>query len=268
MTKTSSHLKWCIVRLGEDMNWWVQETSDPIHWDVDGLSIIDPKQLHHVMDLMDPLRDYGLQTEFFELAFYAFAIKQDLGQGNIKLEPTTDSILDSEDKLFALPDILDEDKSPYADFINHITKLRVKLLNDMIDFDQPLTIEDVEEEIREKENADFMEGKSTHIFNEICDILEYIPHGYELDIDEAIEFEEDLPEVEEDEEDFEGDETMRWGDEDEDADSSDEDQEEQEDTDEEDEEDEEAPKAKKAGKKAAPKPKKVAAKKRVATKKR
>lgn len=229
MSKNSSHLKWCIVYPAEDQCWWVKETSDPIHWDVDGLSILDPKQVGHILDLMDPLRDYKLQPELFDLAFYPFAIKQELPNNCVRLEPSFDNLAHSDDILFGLPDVLDEEKSPYADFLAHITKLRVKLLNDLIDFKQPLTIEDVEEELRERQNNDFMEGRRTHIFNEICDILEYVPHGYELDLNEPekepeeaeVVTAEDLPEVEEDE-DLEQDETMKW-DEDEDQDQEDED---------------------------------------------
>ena len=44
MAKAISTLDWCIVRLGDDHNWWVAETSDPVRWDVDGLSIVDPRQ--------------------------------------------------------------------------------------------------------------------------------------------------------------------------------------------------------------------------------
>ena len=58
MAKAISTLDWCIVRLGDDHNWWVAETSDPVRWDVDGLSIVDPRQLAHLIDLVDPLRDY------------------------------------------------------------------------------------------------------------------------------------------------------------------------------------------------------------------
>ena len=36
MAKAISALDWCIVRLGDDHNWWVAETSDPVRWDVDG----------------------------------------------------------------------------------------------------------------------------------------------------------------------------------------------------------------------------------------
>ena len=37
MAKATSTLDWTVVRLGEDHNWWVAETSDPVRWDVDGL---------------------------------------------------------------------------------------------------------------------------------------------------------------------------------------------------------------------------------------
>lgn len=228
MSKTSSYLKWCIAAPREDSTWWIQETSDPAHWDVDSLSVLDPKQIQHILDLMDPLRDYNLQIELFELAFYPLAIQKQLGEGSIRLVASHESIAESEEMLFALPDLLDEDKSPYADFLNHITKLRVKLLNDLIDFEQPLTIDEVEEALRERQNNDFMEGNSTHIFHEICDILEYIPYGYELDSEELekkhkaaaeIPPEEELPDIEEEE--LDQDETMKWEEDDSDEDDED-----------------------------------------------
>ena len=51
MAKGSPQLEWCVVRLGEDHNWWVDEVSDPVRWDVDGLSIIDPRQVDHIIEL-------------------------------------------------------------------------------------------------------------------------------------------------------------------------------------------------------------------------
>ena len=59
MAKATSTLSWCNVRLGDDHNWWVNETSDPVRWDVDGLSIIDPRQVDHIIELIDPLRQQG-----------------------------------------------------------------------------------------------------------------------------------------------------------------------------------------------------------------
>lgn len=224
MPRPSPKLQWCVVRLGDDLNWWVDEISDPLHWDIDGLGILDPRQLGHIMDLCDALRDYGFDPDVMEQAFYPFRIDKEEKDKRVRLKRAKDvSILENDDTLFALPDILDEDKSPYADFLDQATRYRVKLLNDLIDFEQKLTIDELEEEIRERQNTDYFEGRGMHFFQEITAILEYIPEGYELDSDEestsAKEEDEieDIPDYEgDDDEKIEEDETMRWDDEDED----------------------------------------------------
>ena len=86
MAKATSTLDWCVVRLGEDHNWWVHETSDPVRWDVDGLSIIDPRQLTHLVELVDALRDYGFDQDVMERAFIAFRIEKELGSGKGRLK--------------------------------------------------------------------------------------------------------------------------------------------------------------------------------------
>ena len=260
MAKSTPTLEWCVVRLGEDMNWWVEEVSDTVHWDTDGLSIIDPRQVDHLVDLIDPLRDYGFDPAVMERAFIPFRIDKDLGKNRVRLVRVKDSILESDEKLFALPDILDDENSLYADFLDHITRLRVKMLNDLFDFEQKLTVDEVEDEIREENNADFMEGKAVHLYNEVLNVLEYTPAGWETDEDEdtprrkkAVEDEEDadFPDVEEDDEALKGDESLKWDeDEEEDEDAKDSDEEgaarrkakgddEDSDDDEEDEEEEE-----------------------------
>jgi hypothetical protein len=224
MAKPSPKLEWCVVRLGDDLNWWVQEISDSVHWDVDGLSIIDPRQVAHILDLLDPLRDYGFQPDLFEAAFFAFAIKESLPDNRVRLVRVKESLIESDDKLFALPDQVDEEKGPYADFLDHITKLRVKFLNEAIEFEQRLTVHDLEEEIREDHHNAFMEGRAIHAFQEISEILEYIPEGYEVDEEAAEEkstqakpteeeIASEIPEIEE--ENIEEDETMKWDEEEE-----------------------------------------------------
>ncbi len=220
MAKPSPKLEWCIVRLGDDLNWWVSEISDSVHWDVDGLSIIDPRQVAHMLDLLDPLREYGFQADIFDAAFIPFAVKESLPDNKVRLIRAHESLLESEEKLFALPDQIDEEKGPYADFLDHVTKLRVKFLNDAIDFEKHLTVDDLEEEIREDHHNAFLEGRALHAFQEVTDILEYVPKGYEVDEDAegAREREakagaeesavEDFPEIED--ENIEEDETMKW----------------------------------------------------------
>ncbi len=205
------------------MNWWTTEISDPINWDVDGLGIIDPRQFQHLLDLLEPLSEYGLQTELVEDAFYAFGIDEIQEDKSVLLKRVPDNILDSDDPLFALPDVLDEEKGPYADLLDHITRLRVKMLNDLIEFAQKLTVEELEEEMRESQNGDFMEGRSTHYFSEISSILEYVPEGFELDEDEEKTpesedevLQKDLADVNADtDETLEADDTMKWDEEEE-----------------------------------------------------
>lgn len=217
MARASKQLEWVTVRLGEDQNWWVQEVSDDIHWDVDGLSIVDPRQVAHILDLVDPLQEYGFDQNTLDSGFIAFRIQKDLGDGIIRLARTSESFTDAEEPLFALPNILDIENGPYADFLSHITKTRVKMLNDLIEFEQELTVDEVEEDIREEENNGFMEGRAMHLFLEVTSILDYVPTGWELDGDEALESSDeeadlaDIPDIEEeDTTQISKDESLQW----------------------------------------------------------
>jgi hypothetical protein len=221
MAKGTPQLEWCIVRLGEDHNWWVDEVSDPVHWDVDALSIIDPRQVDHLVEAIEPLREYGFDPDVFERAFIAFRIAKDLGKGRVRLQRTKEALLESDEKLFALPDIIDEENGPYADLLDHLTRLRVKLLNDLFDFEEKLTVDEVEDQIREAQNNDFIEGKSVHLFTELTAILDFVPAGYGDDDEEegtpakrraaTAEDEDDLPEIEEEEDErMKNDTSLKW----------------------------------------------------------
>lgn len=228
MPKTSKKIEWAHIRLGEDSNWWVTEVSDPLHWDVDSLGIVDPRQMSYILEQCDSLREYGFDADIIELAFYPMEIQKELKDNQVRLIRSRDSLLEEENVLFALPDIIDEDKGPYADFLDQITKFRVKMLNDLIEFDHSLTVDELEEEIRERQNQEYMEGKAVHPFNEVISILEYVPEGFELDEDDSSKKEEsdidEIPDFEEEHEKIEEDETMRWDEEeDEDKDKDDED---------------------------------------------
>src|SRR5476651_470539 len=266
MAKSSAILDWCIVRLGSDHNWWVAEVSDPVRWDVDGLSLIDPRQLAHLIELVDPLRDYGFDQDIFESAFIPFRIEKDVGAGRVRLKRVKDSLFETEEKLFVLPDILDEENGPYADLLDHLTRCRVKMLNDLFNFEPKLTVDEVEDEIREDQNTNFIEGKAIHTFEELTTILVYVPAGYDTDKEEAEkptdaeDEDDDLPELDAaEEEKLKNDESLKWDDEEEEKDEEDgekkkdgdeDDEEKEKDDDEEKEEsdDDEKPKRKSRGK--------------------
>ncbi len=277
MANSSAILDWCIVRLGEDHNWWVDEVSDPVRWDTDGLSIIDPRQVAHLTELCEPLRDYGFDQDVFESAFISFRIEKEAGKGRIRLKRVKDSIFDSDEKLFILADVVDDENGPFADLLDHLTRCRVKLLNDVFKFESKLTVDEVEDELREEQNASFIEGKAVHVFDELCAILDYTPAGFDEDDEEGeraaaseddAEIDDaDLPDVDdEDDEAMKNDASLKWdedeeteedadkpkkedGDED-DEDSDDDEEDEDEDEDSDDDEDDDAPKKKK---KPAPK---------------
>lgn len=267
MAKSTPTLDWAIIRLGDDHNWWVEELSDTVHWDVDGLSIIDPRQIDHVVELCEPLREYGLDLDDIDTAFIPFRIDKDLGNGRVRLARVRDSFLESEDKLFALPDVVDEENGPYADFLDQITRARVKMLNDLFDFEQKLTVDEVEDQLREEQNNRFMENKAIHLFEEVVAILDFVPEGWETDEDApakaSVEEEEDeFPDIDDDEEEekLKGDSSLRWDEEEEEesddeenakdkqgargeegGDNEEDEEEEEDDEEEEDEEEEEAP---------------------------
>jgi hypothetical protein len=289
MANSSAILDWCIVRLGEDHNWWVDEVSDPIRWDTDGLSIIDPRQAAHLIELCEPLRDYGFDQDMFEAAFIPFRIEKEAPKSRIRLKRVKDSVFDSEDKLFLLADVVDDENGPFADLLDHLTRARVKLLNDVFKFESKLTVDEVEDELREDQNASFIEGKAVHVFDELLAILDYTPAGFDEDEedgertvaseDDAEIDDADLPDVDdEDDASLKGDASLKWDedeDEDEDADTkkragaSDDEEDEEEDKDsdsdfdDEDDDEDETPKSKpKAKAKPAPKAKSKSAKKR------
>ena len=250
MAKATSTLDWCIVRLGDDHNWWVAETSDPVRWDVDGLSIVDPRQVAHLIELVDPLRDYGFDQDMLAAAFISFRIEKDLGSGKVRLKRVKESLFDSEEKLFALADVLDEQNGPYADLLDHLTRCRVKMLNDLFKFESKLSVDEVEDEIREDQNSHFIEGRAIHTFEELTAILDYMPAGYDADEEQpakgAEEEEDDLPELDAaEEEKLKNDDSLKWdedekdGDEDDDGKEKDEDDEDDDDDEKEDKDDDE-----------------------------
>ncbi len=181
MAVTTSKLVWCTIRFKEkEGNWWVKDNSDPKHYDPDGLGILDPYQFPWILDALDPLREFGLSNEILEAAFVPFQVQEIEKDSSVRLARVAEHILDSEEPLFALPNIKDGDKGAYADFLEHIMRLRVKLINDSIKLEQKLTVEDVDEQLNEQRNQALIEGQDIHPFQEITDILDFVPQGHEL----------------------------------------------------------------------------------------
>jgi hypothetical protein len=165
--------EWCIVRLDSDMNWWVVETNWlPPAPGEESLSIFDPNQVEHMFDLLEPMREYGLQADTVERAFLRFAIDKDLGGGNIRLGAFDGGFEVNEEKLFALPMIFNDVSGGYAEFLEHIGAVRVKMLNATERFSQKLTLDELEDALAGMNDS---AAGVAHVFQEILAILEYNP---------------------------------------------------------------------------------------------
>lgn len=196
----SNKLNWCIVRLGEDYNWWVQEVSDDIHWEADGIGILDPNQVEHMVDSLIQMKPYGLRDELVEGAFLKYSIDKELPKNLVRLTANDEELMATKEKIFALPNVVDESDGPYLDFLEHIISVRVKMLNANIEFQQPMELDEIEEAIRDEQQSGYMSGKTVHAFDEIISILDYVPAGYSLDTDdeEKDEDEVEFPDIGED----------------------------------------------------------------------
>ncbi|MDR0740503.1 MAG: hypothetical protein LBF34_02215 [Puniceicoccales bacterium] len=208
----SDKIEWCIAKLKNDYKWWLEKTSNDMHIDSDYAGIIDPRQFEYLIELTLPLFDYGLRNEVLEEAFLKFRILAELPDNRVKLEFTPTKTHTSEEPLFLLPNSTADNEGPYAEFIDHLIRLRVKLLNDSIDFKVPINTEEIEETLRERYQERYVEGDNVHVFDEIVDILEYTPDGYDIvqkgEFDERINEEENESYVED--EGFEAEEGGDW----------------------------------------------------------
>jgi hypothetical protein len=178
-----------------------------------------------MLELLESLREYGLQDDIVDKAFFKFRIDDEPQEGTFRLERVRASLYEDNDyELFVLPDDMDEERGPYEDFMKHILRVRVRMLNNLIDHDQPLTLEEVDAEIREALSTEDPDEVDPHYFEEITAILEYTPEGTDSDdlqnLEEGLEeddaetdIEEGFDEIGDDDEAFRQDkEALNWDD--------------------------------------------------------
>lgn len=212
---TTDKSSWCIIRLGEDYNWWVHESSDDVHCDTEYAGILDPKQLERVSDLLSALRPYGLKDEVVNNALVLFSIDKEMPKEMLRVTETKDNIFNPRESIFGLPNVLGEQEGPFIEFLDHIIALRIKLLNASLDFQQPLNIEEIEDILHAEQQERYISGIKMHVFDEIMSILDYVPTGYSLDDEDGDEIKDeqelDLSDFDDDvDESIEIDEETNW----------------------------------------------------------
>ena len=170
--------RWIVVRLGNDLNWWVEEASDEMYWPREGLSILDPRQLNDLCEQLSAYQAVGFKPQDFHRTFALFEMQSELSDGRMRLRPVRQATDENRPRLFALPRFVSEDESQYLEFVETLTALRVKLLNKTHKYKQPVDTLDIEEELQAQATDRYFGGSGIHCYDELNDILSWSPGEY------------------------------------------------------------------------------------------
>lgn len=176
-TPTLPH--WIIVRLDENMNWWIDETSDDIDRSAGDRSVLDPRQITQLVEMLGQYRPHGLRPEQFAAAFQVYIAQSELSDGRLKLVLTDESIFDTGAQLFALPLIGEEDADAYSELLDAISVARIRRLNKTHHYARDCTELDMQEELDALDRDRFFNAETMHVFDEINEILEWSPAEWE-----------------------------------------------------------------------------------------
>ncbi|MCX7825975.1 MAG: hypothetical protein N2689_10505 [Verrucomicrobiae bacterium] len=181
MDRQTNSPSWIIARLGNDLNWWVDEASEEVYWPEEGLSVLDPRQFRDVLERVAEYRDVGFDLKTFARAFRLFTLDAELPDGRLRLAALRRPVEESEAKLFALPAFANEEESGYRDLVENLIELRVKLLNQTHHYAHNLETLDLEEELQNRANDRYFDGTHIHCYDELNEILQWAPAEWDGD---------------------------------------------------------------------------------------
>lgn len=171
--------QWMVVRLGNDMNWWVEKTSEDIYWPREGLSVLDPRQFRDVVDRLQEYSAVGFRRSVLTRAFALFVRETDMEEGRLRLKLAQKPEEGAGDKFFALPLVVDAEEGAYRDLVEHLIEMRVKLVNKTHHYVRKVDDLDLEEELQAKLNDRYFEGGALHSYDEINEILGWSPADWD-----------------------------------------------------------------------------------------
>src|SRR5712671_3556261 len=91
---------WVSVRLGDDMNWWIDRTSADVGATVFERGVLDPRQVAHFVEALEEYQSYGFRRQQFASAFAVYALDSEVSEGLVRLAATDESIFDTGAQLF------------------------------------------------------------------------------------------------------------------------------------------------------------------------
>ncbi|MCG3148847.1 MAG: hypothetical protein PCFJNLEI_02296 [Verrucomicrobiae bacterium] len=171
----SNQLQWIVARLGDDYNWWVESTSVPTGTPPGLSSILDPRQVAHLREILVEYRQYGLTQQQWARAFTFFTLQSEIAEGQVRLVPADDETAE----VFALPVIDPEGESPYSDFLDAVVSARVRKLNATHGYLTDCTADELTTELEMLDVDRYFSDESRHCFDELNEILEWEPAEWE-----------------------------------------------------------------------------------------
>jgi hypothetical protein len=167
--------RWITVRLGDDFNWWLDQTSAECQSGGECRGLLDPRQVSHLLEALDEYRPYGLRNQQLANAFQLFTFESEIAEGCLRLAPTDESIFSATTEMFALPLIEEEGQGPYYDFLDALSAARIRRLNATHHYVQECTELDMEEELNALDTDRYFSSETVHVFDEIDEILQWSP---------------------------------------------------------------------------------------------
>ena len=167
---------WIIARLGDDMYWWVAESSEDIFWGEGGRGLLDPRQVAYLFEALNEYQPHGLGRHLWDGAFQFFQLESELDDERVRLAAVAadDSAVGGE-QLFALPLIEDEETGAYYDLLDSISAAHIRKLNATHHYARDCTEFDMREELDALDRDRYFSSENIHCFDQINEILQWSP---------------------------------------------------------------------------------------------
>jgi hypothetical protein len=174
-TDEPTPLRWITIRLGEDFNWWLQDTSAELSTDTRNRGVLDPRQVSHIIEALDEYRPFGFRAQLLTGAFQLFTLESEISEGVLRLAAEDADLYQDRAQLFALPLITDEGQGAYYDLLDAISAARIRKINATHRFARECTEDEMQEELNALDSDRYFASESIHAFDEINEILEWSP---------------------------------------------------------------------------------------------
>jgi len=80
--------RWIVVQLADDLNWWVEQTSEEMGASGCDRGALDPRQVQELTDKLTELRRYGVTANLVDAAFRCYEVEAEVGPNQLRLAAT------------------------------------------------------------------------------------------------------------------------------------------------------------------------------------